>query len=350
MADLESSLIGPEATIADALRAIEAAASKIALVVDGERRLLGTVTDGDIRRGILRGVALDQAVETVMNRQPVTAAAGQERESLLAIMTRGGFRSLPLLDPAGRVQDVEFLDHLLEVERRDNPVVLMAGGFGKRLRPLTADAAKPMIQVGDKPIRETIVRSFANHGFHRFHISVHYRAEDIIAHFGDGSALGVEIDYVQEESPMGTAGALRLLPQRPEMPFIVMNADILTKVNFVQLLDFHREHEAAATMCVRDYDMQVPYGVVKVEGHRFAGITEKPIQRFFVNAGIYVLEPEALDRLPSEGPLDMPQLFEGLEQGGRPVAVFPIREYWLDIGRQDDLRQAHSDFTDLFAE
>lgn len=348
--DWTRSLIAPEATISAALATIEAVDAKIALVVDGERTLLGTVTDGDIRRGILRGVALDEQVSGIMNRAPTTAAAGEDRDSLFSVMQRGGYRNLPLLDSAGRVIGIEWLDHLLEVERRDNRVVLMAGGFGRRLRPLTQEAVKPMIRVGDKPILETILRRFAAHGFHRFSIAVHYRAEDIIDHFGNGGLMDVEIDYLHEEEPMGTAGALRLLPERPQETLIVMNGDILTTVSFPQLLDFHREHGAAGTMCVRDYDLQVPYGVVEVEGSRFTGITEKPIQRYFVNAGIYALEPAALDLLPAEGPCDMPDLFQSLQARDDAVAVFPIREYWLDVGRQDDLTRAHSDFPEHFTD
>lgn len=348
--DWQTSLIGPEATISQALATIEASDSKIALVVDQARQLLGTVTDGDIRRGILRGVALDDAVERIMNREPTTAEAGQDRDSLFAVMRRGSYRSLPLLDGNRRVVGVEWLDHLLEVERRDNRVVLMAGGFGQRLRPLTEDAAKPMIRVGDKPILETILRRFAAHGFHRFSIAVHYRAEDIIGHFGNGGLLDVEIDYIHEESPMGTAGALRLLPERPGETLIVMNGDILTTVSFSQLLEFHGEHDAAGTMCVRDYDLQVPYGVVEVDGHRFDGVIEKPIQRYFVNAGIYALEPEALDLIPEEGRYDMTTLFQELRERDGNVAVFPIREYWLDVGRQDDLQRAQSDFPEHFTD
>lgn len=349
MTPLEESLISPQASLSDALQTIETATSKIALVVDDRRLLLGTVTDGDIRRGILRGASLDSAVTGIMNRNPVTAKVGEDKESLYALMQRGGYRSIPLIDGQGRVAEIEFLDHLLEPETHDNWVVIMAGGFGRRLLPLTETAAKPMLQVGDRPVLETIVRNFSAHNFRRFLISVHHRANDIVGHFGDGSALGVEIEYLHEETPLGTAGALRQLPARPDEPFIVMNGDILTKVNFVQLLDFHKEHNAIATLCVHDHDLQVPYGVVSIDGHRFKGIKEKPILRYFVNAGIYVLSPSALDHLPQEGRLDMPDLLQVLQEEKGDVSVFPIREYWLDIGRHADLERAHDDFDEHFS-
>ncbi len=344
MIPYEDSILGPETPIQNALRSLESSISKIVLIVDGDRRLLGTVTDGDIRRGILRGVPLDAAVENIMNREPVTATVGDDSHHMMQVMHRGGYRQIPLVDGDGRIVGVESLDHLLELRERDNWVVIMAGGFGKRLQPLTDNSVKPMLKIGRKPILETIVENFADSGFHRFLIAVHYRADDIIEHFGDGSRFGVEIEYISEQEPMGTAGALRLLPERPSEPLLVMNGDILTKVNFGQLLDFHKDYGASATMCVRDYDLRVPFGVVEVEEHRFRGITEKPVQKFFVNAGIYALEPETLDFIPAQGRLDMPDLFASLQEAERQVTVFPIREYWMDIGQHDDLSQARSDF------
>lgn len=348
MSDLERSLVGPATTITHALEALEASDGKIVLVVDEERRLLGTVTDGDVRRGILRGVGLDRPVTEVMNRTPVTGAVSEEDRQIKQVMRLGGYKQVPVVDQQGRVVDLKLLKDLLDVPVWDNLVVLMAGGFGTRLQPLTRSAAKPMLQVGDKPVLETTIEAFLNLGFHRFVITLHYRADDIVQHFGDGSSLGAEIHYVRETEPMGTAGALRQLPVQPEEALIVMNGDILTNVNFLQLLEFHNEHQAAATMCVRDYDFQVPYGVVEVNGHDFAGIVEKPIQRFFVNAGIYALEPDALDRVPPTGRFDMPQLYEALRGDDRTVSVFPIREYWVDIGEHSDLDKARNDFSRVF--
>lgn len=345
---MEQSLVGPDTKITRALEILEVSTSKIVLVADESRRLLGTVTDGDVRRGILRGIALDQPVSEVMNRKPMTVPLSEADLHIKQLMQRGGYKQVPIVDAAGRVVDVKLLKDMLEVPVWDNLVVLMAGGFGTRLRPLTQSAAKPMLQVGDRPILETILDTFLSLGFHRFVMTLHYRAEDIIEYFGDGRERGAEIHYVRESEPMGTAGALRQLPLEPKEPLIVMNGDILTNVNFVQLLEFHNEHEACATMCVRDYDLQVPYGVVEVEGHEFAGIVEKPIQRFFVNAGIYALEPEALKAIRPTGHFDMPELYEALLSEGKRVSVFPIREYWVDIGEHTDLDKAKNDFARVF--
>jgi dTDP-glucose pyrophosphorylase len=348
MSGFRDSLVRESAPISDALRALDATQSKIALVVDGEQRLLGTITDGDVRRGILRGIGPSEPVAKIMNRRPVTAPVGTQRSVLIQIMQAGDYKQIPIVDSARRVVALEWLDHLLEPPDRENRVVLMAGGFGRRLLPLTQDSAKPMLNVGGRPILETILRSFTRYGLRRFIMAVHYRADEIMEHFGDGADFGVEIRYVREKEPLGTAGALRELPEPPNEPLLVMNGDILTRVNFDQLLDFHTEHGSAATLCVRDYDFQVPYGVVEVDEHRLARIDEKPIQRFFVNAGIYVLEPRVLERIPAEGPFDMPQLLERVREAQEVVSVFPIREYWIDVGRHDDLDRAHEDFLRVF--
>ena len=217
------------------------------------------------------------------------------------------------------------------------------------LGPLTANQPKPLLKVGQKPILETIMENFIRHGFRKFYFSVNYLGEMIETHFGDGSRWGVRIEYLREQKRLGTAGALSLLPEKPDKPFFVMNGDILTNVDFAQLLHFHVHTGATATMCVRDYDFQVPYGVVRIEGERLARIEEKPVQRFFVNAGIYVLEPPALDLTPADTFFDMPQLFERIVECGQEAAVFPIREYWLDIGRGDDLQRARSEYELHFA-
>ncbi|WP_018132197.1 nucleotidyltransferase family protein [Effusibacillus pohliae] len=340
--------IYPSTPILKAIEIIDAGAMKIALVVDEGHRLLGTVTDGDIRRGILRGIGLDDPVETVMNPNPITARANEARQTVLAIMKLKRLHQIPIVDEQGRLVGIETLDDLLKGNCRDNWVVLMAGGLGSRLRPLTDLFPKPLLKVGSKPILETIMENFIEHGFRKFYLAVNYKAEMIEEYFGDGSRWGVEIHYVREEKRLGTAGALGLLPEKPDKPIVVMNGDLLTKVNFQQLLDFHMEHRAQATMCVREYDFQVPYGVVKVDKSRLVGIDEKPVQKFFVNAGIYVLEPEALDLIPQDEFFDMPTLFDKLIELNCETVVFPIREYWLDIGRKEDFERANGEFWEVF--
>jgi len=330
------------------MKVIDRSMLQSALVVDDNRRLLGTITDGDIRRGILRGIPLDKPVYKIMNTKPTVAQLQDSPENLYALMKLKQLRQIPILDEHGRLISVEFYDFVAFSSHLDNWVVLMAGGLGTRLQPLTDDRPKPLLEVGGRPILQTILESCMEYGFNRFYLSVNYKAEMIENYFGDGSRWGVDIRYIREAKRMGTAGALSLLPEGPTKPFLVMNGDLLTKVNFKQLLDFHLEHRAEATMCVRDYDFQVPYGIVKIQQQRLVGIEEKPAQRFFVNAGIYVLEPEVLDMIPKDEFYDMPSLFMKLVKLHRETIVFPIREYWLDIGNKIDFEQAIGDFSEVF--
>lgn len=353
----KDTLVLVDQSILQALKCIDNASLQIALVVDADMRLVGTVTDGDVRRGILAGVKLDEPVTRVMNKTPFTMPAATTRAEAIQVMTVRKYHHLPIVDSEGKLVRLEWLDALLQQEMQDAPapfaaediaVVLMLGGQGTRLMPLTEKLPKPMLPVGDRPLLETIVRNFKEQGFRKFFFSVNYKAEVIEAHFGDGSAFGVDITYLHENTRMGTAGALTLLPEGPKGPLIVMNGDILTNNNFHQLINFHRQNKAHATMCVREYQQQVPYGIVQTVGTKLASIIEKPSHSYFVNAGIYVIGPEALSILPPGQYFDMPQFFEALGAQGYESAVFPIREYWLDVGRLDDLEQARIDYKKVF--
>ena len=346
--NVQDYLIGPQAAIFDAIACINRSGLQIALVVDDAGRLMGTLTDGDIRRALLRNLPLTQPVVDVMTRHPRLAPAGSDDAKLFRMMQALQIRHLPLVDENGRVVGLRTLAGLLQTPRRPNRVVLMAGGLGVRLHPLTRTVPKPMLSVGGKPLLETILETFIDYGFWRFSISLNYLAETIVGHFGDGSRWGVEIEYLREPARMGTAGSLTLLGERPAEPFIVMNGDILTAVDFGQLLQFHLDNEAMATMALHEYSLQVPYGVVQVEDHRLVGITEKPIHHHFINAGIYVLDPQVLDRVPKETLFDMPDLFRQLILEGRTTVAFPIREYWLDIGQPQDLQRAETEFPTVF--
>lgn len=337
-------LICPTVSIHDAIEAIERSHIQIVLVVDAEGRLLGTVTDGDIRRGILKGIRLDQPIHLIMKKKPVVARENESRERILSIIKKKVIHQIPILDEAGRVVGIEILDELIQNGTKDNWVVLMAGGEGVRLFPLTRDCPKPLLNIGKKPILETILESFIEYGFHRFYLSVNYKNEMIKNHFGNGSRWGIDLHYIDEREKLGTAGSLAFLPEKPKQPLIVMNGDLLTKINFKHLLNFHLENNSDATMCIREYDFQVPYGVVRVDQHLVRAIDEKPIHRFFVNAGIYVLEPEILKYIAKNKRLDMPQLFHKLKARKKVITGFPVREYWLDIGRIDDLERAKRDF------
>jgi dTDP-glucose pyrophosphorylase len=348
MEEWEKALSSPDITVFMAIRALDQSAIQLLLIVDEEKRLLGTVTDGDIRRGILRGVPMDAKVQEVMNSSPTVSKSSENRERIYDLMRTKKFRHIPIIDWNGRVVRVETLDSFLTIEDQENPVILMAGGLGTRLRPLTDECPKPLLHIGGRPLLETIVINLSKHGFRNIYISVNYRADMIEDHFGDGSQWGVNIRYIHETKRMGTAGSLTLLSEKPMKPVIIMNGDLLTKINFKQLVDFHSEHEAKATMCVREYEYQIPYGVVHADNERITSIVEKPIQRYFVNAGIYVINPEVLESIPSDTFYDMPTLYEHLIEDKQRTVIFPIREYWLDIGRMDDYARANLEFLEVF--
>jgi NDP-sugar pyrophosphorylase family protein len=299
------------------------------------------VTDGDIRRAILHGQPLATPVREIMNANPRFAMAGTPPTELARVLRLLKINQLPLLDDAGRVIDLFVIAPTTSFVPRANRVVLMAGGLGKRLRPLTETVPKPMLPIGGKPILQLIIESFARQGFSNFTLSVNYLEGQIRRHFEDGSRWNVSIDYVADDmDSLGTAGSLRLLEKPPTEPFIVMNGDILTSINFHNLLSFHEEHGSVATMAVFEHKVDIPFGVVDIADHRIAAIREKPTQYFFVNAGIYVLNKEVLELVPTDRAFDMPTLFETLAARGRRPMAFPIWEPWLDIGRPEDLERA----------
>ncbi|PWF48929.1 nucleotidyltransferase family protein [Massilia glaciei] len=344
----KSVLIGPELALEEAIVVLDKGGLRIAVVVDVHGVLLGTLTDGDVRRALLRHVPMQEPVAAIMCVTPQVAQANWSREHSLGVMARFGVLQLPIVDAARRVIGIETLEELVESAPMHNPVFLMAGGFGTRLHPLTHDCPKPLLNVGDKPILELILQGFIDAGFHRFFISTHFLPGMIRDHFGDGSRWGVTIRYVHEETPLGTGGALGLLPREEiDLPLIMMNGDLLTRVNYRSLLDFHRLQGGVATMCGREYEHQVPYGVVKLDGHRITSIVEKPVHNFFINAGIYVLSPEFVRRVAPGSRIDMPALLEQTMAGGEPVSMFPLHEYWLDIGRLEDFKRAQVEFEDL---
>lgn len=333
--------------IRDALKIIDEQASRIALVVDREHRLLGTVTDGDIRRGLLKDAAMDDLVVQVMNTTPLTATSSTSLAEMKRTMLKHGILSMPVVEN-GIVIGLNQLYDRSKTKNYDNPVFLMAGGFGTRLRPLTNDCPKPLLKVGDKPILEITLENFINCGFKNFYISTHFMAEKIRQHFGEGEKWAVNITYVYEEKPLGTGGALGLLPGNiHRSPLIMMNGDILTTIDFEKLLEFHTSSEADATICVREYEYQVPYGVIYGQGSRVVKMEEKPVQRFYVNAGIYVLNNALVQGVKKNKKIDMPALLEKKIADHSRVLMFPLHEYWLDIGRMDDFMRAQSDINSL---
>ena len=332
----------------EALRRIDLGTLQIA-IVERDGRIVGTLTDGDVRRALLGGAGLDAPVEQVMNRTPITAPAGISNEAALVLMRRHSIHQLPIVDADGKVTEVKLIDDLgLNPSYADHWVVLMAGGLGARLKPLTDETPKPLLQVGDKPILETVMGGFIKAGFGKFFLSVNYKAEMIQEYFGDGSTWGVEIEYLQEKERLGTAGALSLMPKRPTRPFFVMNGDLLTTVNFEQMLKYHSEHQAFTTICVREHSVTVPFGVVEFDDHRLTAIREKPTHKYFINAGVYLLDPGVLDFIGQNEAVDMPTLIERTVAKGKSSVVFPLREYWIDVGRLDDLQRASDEFQRFF--
>ena len=346
--DLRKMTVGTDASLREVMAVIDSGARQIALVTDDDGLLIATVTDGDIRRGLLRGLGLETPVEQVMHRNPTTVLKGASAASAQRLMRERGLNHIPIVDPAGRLVALAQRDGLTGIEARDTRVVLMAGGLGMRLRPLTETMPKPMIPVGDKPLLERIVTRFQDQGFSRFTLSLNYLGHVIRDHFGDGSALGVRIDYVEETQRMGTGGALSLLPDRPEDPFVVMNGDILTTTSFGAMMDFHTETGSAVTICAREFTMQVPYGVLNTDGTTLVSMTEKPVHKHMVNAGIYSLSPVVFDHVTPGEPLDMPDLVDRVKDAGHKVSVFPVREYWMDIGRIEDLDRARAEYETVF--
>lgn len=340
-------LIRPDATLRDALKAIDASGAGIALVVDGEGRLIGALSDGDLRRALIRGANLEDAAASAANLTPVSIGDSQDRAAVLAMLRSTSVRQLPVVDPTGRVAGLITASDFLDIPVRDNAVVIMAGGRGERLAELTRDTPKPMLKVGPRPILDTIISNLAAQGFRNFWLAVNYRAEQIERHFGDGSALGLDIRYLRENEPLGTCGALGLLPAQT-LPVVVTNGDVLAKADYSHVLDSHLQSDAQATVVVRDYKMQVPFGVVKAEGGQVVRIEEKPTQTYTISAGAYVLSPDAVGLVPSSGSLDMPAFLAELIKRGLRVRQQRAEGYWMDIGRPPDYAQANVDFGAVF--
>lgn len=319
---------------------LERSGLKIALSVRADGVLLGTISDGDIRRGLLRGCGLEDDAENVMHRDPLVVPPGARFDTVLQLMRANQIVQLPIVDEARRVTGLYVQEEMLNPVDRPNLMVIMAGGKGSRLGAHTEHCPKPLLPVGDKPMIEHIIERAQAAGFVRFVVTVHHFGDMIEERLGDGTRWGVQIGYSREQQPLGTGGALSLIEPRPAEPFLVTNGDVLTDLRYNEILDFHLRHNAAATMAVRSYEWQHPFGVVRTRGIDIVGFEEKPLFHSHVNAGIYVFDPLALDYLGHSQHCDMPTLFERLQAGGKRTVVYPMHETWLDIGSPDDLERA----------
>ena len=349
MIDFSDIQIPSTFSIKQTLQVIDKGAKQIALVVDELGRLQGTVSDGDVRRALLKNISLDVPVSEIMNPNPAVAHVSQGREAGLRLMRERNLRHIPVVNDQGMLISVWTLQELAQLDKIDTPVVLMAGGLGSRLGELTRDCPKPLLHVGGKPILEIIINNLANAGFYKLWLAVNYKAEMVESYFGDGSEWGVEINYLRENEPLGTAGALSLLSEPLNSHFLVMNGDILTKLPFRTFFESHCDSGKSATMVVKVYEMQVPYGVISIaENKDILDISEKPVQKFRVNAGVYALSPEIFEYIPKGVAFTMPALFKALIANGKSTAVYELNDYWLDIGRIADYQQANEDILDFF--
>ncbi len=348
MLDLKSIIVSKNSSIKETMSVIDRGAKRIALVVEN-RKLIATVSDGDIRRAILNGYDLDAPITKIMNSSPVVAFENETKEQVLQKATSHKIYQIPIVDDSGELIDLKFVDELLSTKNYPNRVVLMAGGLGTRLRPLTNKVPKPLLKVGGKPIIETIIENFSKQGFRDFILSVNYKAQMFEEYFGDGSRFGVKIEYVHENKRMGTAGALSLMRDMLDKDFFVMNADLLTNLDFAQLLDEHLKKCATATMCVREYSYQIPFGVIESKSEKIVSIKEKPRYHYHVNSGIYILNPLVLKEIPDDTFYDMPTLFEKLSHRGEAYS-YKIEDYWLDIGRVEEYQKAQEDYIEIFSE
>ena len=338
-----NALLPATATLQDAIRNLNDSALQIALVVSPEEMLIGTITDGDIRRGLLRGLSLSSRVDDIVHREPLVAPQELGREIVLQLMRANKVHQLPVVDERRRVVGLHLWGELIAPTERPNLMVIMAGGKGRRLLPQTENCPKPLLPVGGKPMLEHIILRAKAEGFRRFALAIHYLGNMIENHFGDGARWQVSIDYLREESPLDTAGALGLLDPAPTQPFLVTNGDVLTDIRYGELLDFHVRHAAAGTMAVRMHEWQHPFGVVHTRGVDIVGFEEKPVSRSHINAGIYALDPSALSLLEKNQPCDMPTLFGRLQARAERTIVYPMHEPWLDVGRSDDYAAAQHD-------
>ncbi|MBV6493610.1 MAG: Glucose-1-phosphate adenylyltransferase [Turneriella sp.] len=349
MKNWQSTLLERHATIRDAMRLLDKSSLRIVLVCDENLKLLGTITDGDIRRALLADANMQDIVQKVMNSRPLSVKASASREERLSLMQKEDLTAIPIVDDENRVLGLETLHQAMQPEPRANPVFIMAGGFGTRLAPLTDHCPKPMLRIGDKPMLEHLILQFKKSGFSRFFISTHYMPHVIQEYFGDGHHWGAQISYVHEDTPLGTGGALGLLPKDcGDLPLLMMNGDVLTKLNYTQLLKHHERNKFDATICVREDEHRVPFGVIETEDQLVANMIEKPTYRYKINTGIYVLDSEIVASVAPRQRIDLPTLLEQHRLAGKRVGTYTSYDYWLDIGQMKDYQKAQRDIEVYF--
>jgi len=335
-----NAILPVRATIQQVISNLDQVAIKIVLVVNETGELEGTISDGDIRRGLLKGLDLNSPITNVIHRNALVVPPEMTREMVKQLMVANKIQQIPVVDEHHHVLGLHLWDEIATPPTRSNLMVIMAGGMGTRLRPHTENCPKPLLPVAGKPMLEHIIDRAKLEGFSHFVLAIHYLGHMIEEHFGNGERLEVQIDYLREQSPLGTAGALGLLNPCPDAPFVVTNGDVITDIRYGELLDFHIRHDAAATMAVRVHEWQHPFGVVQIKGVEIVGFEEKPVARSHINAGVYALDPAALSVLSADANCDMPTLFERLQAMAKRTVAYPMHEPWMDVGWPDDLKQA----------
>ena len=334
-------ILPASATIAQAIRNLDQVGIKIILVANETGVLEGTISDGDIRRGLLKGLDMNSPLTSIIHRNALVVPPELGRELVMQLMVANKIQQIPVVDEQHQIVGLHLWDEITTPPTRTNLMVIMAGGLGTRLLPHTENCPKPLLPVAGKPMLEHIIERAKLEGFNHFVIAIHYLGHMIEEYFGTGERLGVQIDYSREKSPLGTAGALGLLNPLPDAPFVVTNGDVITDIRYGELLDFHTRHAATATMAVRVHEWQHPFGVVQTQGVEIVGFEEKPIARSHINAGVYALDPLALNVLTANAHCDMPTLFERLQANKKRTVAYPMHEPWLDVGRSDDLKRAN---------
>ena len=337
-------ILPENSTIGQVIRNLDKFGLSIVLVVNETNNLIGTISDGDVRRGLLKGLDLNSSIASIVHHDALVAVPQMSRDTVIQLMVANKIQQIPVVDDQQQLVGLHLWNEMTTSPARANLMVIMAGGKGTRLLPHTQNCPKPMVLVAGKPMLEHIIERGKLEGFNHFVLAIHHLGHMIEAHFGSGERLGVKIDYLREQSPLGTAGALGLLDFKPDAPFVVTNGDVITDIRYGELLDFHNSYQASATMAVRIHEWQHPFGVVQMQGVEIIGFEEKPVARSHMNAGVYVLSPEVLNELTAEAPCDMPMLFERLQTKAKRTVAYPMHEPWLDVGRPDDLKTANGTF------